>query len=60
MFLLYFALYLQGSVIMMLSFVLLMEYRDRGFMLMWPNPRSDDKFAKYLKLNAGPVQLIRK
>ncbi|XP_076810433.1 uncharacterized protein LOC143453151 [Clavelina lepadiformis] len=50
----------QGSVIMMLCFVLLMEYRDRGIVLMWPNPKSDDRVAKYLRLSPGPVQLIRK
>ncbi|XP_078483384.1 uncharacterized protein LOC113475452 [Ciona intestinalis] len=50
----------QASVIMMICFILLMEYRDRGFMLMWPNPSSDDKLAKYLRLHPGPIQLIRK
>ena len=45
---------------MMLCFVLLMEYRDRGFVLMWPNPKSNDMFAKYLKFNPGPIHLIRK
>ncbi|CAK8696309.1 unnamed protein product [Clavelina lepadiformis] len=50
----------QGSVIMMLCFILLIEYRERGVVLMWPNPGSDDRFAKYLRLNPEPIHLIRK
>ncbi|XP_077973639.1 uncharacterized protein LOC120337662 [Styela clava] len=50
----------QSSVIMMMVFVLLMEYKDRGIILMWPNPTSDDFAAKKLRLHPGPTTLIRK
>lgn len=50
----------QASVIMMLVYILLMEYKDRGFMFMWPNPRSDDFVSKRLRFHMGPTKLIRK
>ncbi|XP_039266269.2 uncharacterized protein LOC120341774 isoform X1 [Styela clava] len=50
----------QASVIMMLVFILLMEYKDRGFMFMWPNSQSDDCISKKLRFHLGPIKLIRK
>lgn len=41
-------------------FIILMEYKDRGFILMWPNPRSKGKVANALRLHPGPIKLIRK
>ena len=39
---------------------MLIEYRDRGIMFMWPNARSEDVFAKKLRLNQKPINYIRK
>lgn len=50
----------QGSVIMMLVFVLLIEYRDRGMVFGWPNQWSDDVVAQKLRLSPGPIEYVRK
>ena len=44
----------------MISLIMLIEYRDRGIMFMWPNARSTDRFAKKLRLNQKPINYIRK
>jgi len=50
----------QGSVIMMLVFILLIEYRDRGLVFGWPNQWSDDAVAKKLRLTPEPIEYVRK
>jgi len=50
----------QSSVVLMISLIMLIEYRDRGIMFMWPNARSTDRFAKKLRLNQKPINYIRK
>lgn len=50
----------QSSVVLMISLMMLIEYRDRGIIFMWPNPRSRDRFAKKLRLNQKPINYIRK
>lgn len=50
----------QGSVIMLLVLVLLMEYRDRGIVFGWPTVRNTDKVSKALRFSTGPVNLVRK
>ncbi|XP_077862578.1 uncharacterized protein LOC144344591 [Saccoglossus kowalevskii] len=50
----------QGSVIMLLVFVLLMEYRDRGLLFGWPAPGHTGKISRRLRLSSGPITLIRK
>jgi len=50
----------QSSVILMISLIMLIEYRDRGIVFMWPNSKSDDIFAKKLRLNQKPVNYVRK
>lgn len=50
----------QASVILLISLIMLIEYRDRGAFFMWPNPRSSDKFSRAVRLNARPINLVRK
>jgi len=50
----------QGSVIMMICLIMLMEYKDRGIIMMWPNLKSTGKFTNYLRLSPGPIELVRK
>jgi hypothetical protein len=45
---------------MMLVFVLLIEYRDRGLVFGWPNQWSDDAVAKKLRLTPEPIEYVRK
>ena len=47
-------------MIMMLVFVLLIEYRDRGLVFGWPNQWSDDAVAKKLRLTPEPIEYVRK
>lgn len=50
----------QASVILLISLIMLIEYRDRGAFFMWPNSRSTDKFSQAVKLNPKPINLVRK
>lgn len=50
----------QASVIMMICFIILIEYKERGIMFMWPNPTSEGKLANVLRLHPGPINLVRK
>ena len=50
----------QGSVIMLLVVVLLMEYRDRGLAFGWPTAQHKDKISRKLRLKQGPVNMARK
>jgi len=50
----------QASVILLISLIMLIEYRDRGAFFMWPNARSSDKFSKAVRLNPKPINLVRK
>jgi hypothetical protein len=45
----------QGSVIMMLIVILLMEYRDRGILFNWPQEGQKGRFA-----NTTPMEYMRK
>jgi len=50
----------QASVVLLISLIMLIEYRDRGAFIMWPNPSSNDKFSKAVRLNPKPINLVRK
>ncbi|XP_072041949.1 uncharacterized protein [Amphiura filiformis] len=50
----------QGSVIMMLVLVLLMEYRDRGLFFGWPTAQHKDKISRKLRFSQAPINLVRK
>lgn len=50
----------QSSVIMLLVFVLLMEYRDRGLFFGWPSIHHKGKVSKALRLQQGPTNMMRK
>jgi len=50
----------QASVVLLISLIMLLEYRDRGCFFMWPNPRHDGKWSKRLRLNQKPINLVRK
>jgi len=50
----------QGSAIMMLIFIMCIEYRNRGMFLGWPNQFSTDRVALRLRLSADPMAYIRK
>lgn len=56
----YSVIILQASVILLISLIMLIEYRDRGAFFMWPNARSSDKFSKAVRLNPKPINLVRK
>lgn len=45
----------QGSVIMMLIVILLMEYRDRGILFNWPQEGQKGRFS-----NSSPMEYMRK
>ena len=50
----------QGSVIMLMNMVLVMEYSERGLIFGWPAPKHTGKWSQKLKLPYGPVNLMRK
>lgn len=50
----------QGSVIMLLVFVLMMEYRNRGMAFGWPSKDDTGKISNALRLPLGPQELIRR
>ncbi|PIK36668.1 hypothetical protein BSL78_26503 [Apostichopus japonicus] len=50
----------QSSVIMLLVFVLLLEYRDRGLFFGWPSSQHKSKVSRALRLDLGPINLMRK
>lgn len=50
----------QASVIMMLVFVMCLEYKNRGMFLGWPNQYSDDWLAQRIKLSELPFHYVRK
>ncbi|XP_070540932.1 uncharacterized protein [Ptychodera flava] len=50
----------QGSVIMLLVLVLLMEYKDRGLAFGWPTEESQGFFSQKLRLGTKPIDFIRK
>mmetsp|Transcript_10730 Transcript_10730/g.28140 ORF Transcript_10730/g.28140 Transcript_10730/m.28140 type:complete len:328 (+) Transcript_10730:164-1147(+) len=50
----------QGSVICLLVFVILLEYKDRGMMMGWPTAQHDSKAARALRLNPSVIQVVRK
>ncbi len=45
---------------MLLVLVVLMEYRDRGGIFGWPTMKCTDNFSKTVRLNYGPINLIRR
>ncbi|XP_019613552.1 PREDICTED: uncharacterized protein LOC109461615 [Branchiostoma belcheri] len=51
----------QGSVIVALLFVMIIEFRDRGVFFGWPNVKSTDKIGKAMRSwSRESVSLIRK
>ncbi|KAJ8026685.1 hypothetical protein HOLleu_31593 [Holothuria leucospilota] len=50
----------QSCFIMLLVFVLLMEYRDRGLFFGWPSIHHKDKISKTIRFHQGPINLLRK
>ncbi len=50
----------QCSIIMLLCFVILLEFSERGAIFGWPNAKTNNKASKALRLNLKPVYLIRK
>ncbi|XP_074650622.1 uncharacterized protein LOC141905581 isoform X2 [Tubulanus polymorphus] len=50
----------QGSVIMLIVYVVLIEYRDRGLLFGWPTKRNTDKVSSTLRLSYGPLYVARK
>lgn len=50
----------QASVIMMLVFVICLEYKNRGMFCGWPNQHSDDWLAQKIKLSELPFHYVRK
>ncbi|XP_071484096.1 uncharacterized protein [Diadema antillarum] len=50
----------QGSVIMLLMFVLMIEYRNRGMAFGWPSKDDVGRISNKVRLPWGPQELIRK
>ena len=50
----------QASVIMMLVFVMCIEYKNRGMFCGWPNAESNDWLAQRVKLSELPFHYVRK
>jgi hypothetical protein len=52
----------QGSVIMLLVFVLAIEFRDRGMLLGWPSAGTfgESAFTRRVSLNVALLYLVRK
>ena len=50
----------QSSVIMLLIYVILLEYNERGAVFGWPTAKNKDKVSTALRLNWSPVYLVRK
>ncbi|XP_041477425.1 uncharacterized protein LOC121425438 isoform X2 [Lytechinus variegatus] len=50
----------QGSVIMLLVFVLMIEYRNRGMAFGWPSKDDTNNISNKLRLPWGPQELIRR
>ena len=50
----------QASVIMMLVFVMCIEYKNRGMFCGWPNSESNDWLAQRVKLSELPFHYVRK
>ena len=45
---------------MLLVLVVILEYRERGLFFGWPVMSSTHKVSKAIRLNYGPVNLIRR
>ncbi|XP_064598344.1 uncharacterized protein LOC135464744 isoform X2 [Liolophura sinensis] len=50
----------QCSVIIMLTFIMLMEYRNRGMVFGWPTLAHKDKVSNFLRLNYGPINILKR
>ncbi|XP_064597914.1 uncharacterized protein LOC135464418 [Liolophura sinensis] len=50
----------QCSVILVLTFITLLEYRDRGLFFGWPTRAHTDKWSSRLRLNYAPIYIIRR
>ncbi|XP_077973172.1 uncharacterized protein LOC120337714 isoform X2 [Styela clava] len=50
----------EGSVILVLGLILVLEYKDRGFMFLWPTKLSSDSIAKRIRPNYEPIKIVRK
>ncbi|XP_071484095.1 uncharacterized protein [Diadema antillarum] len=49
-----------GSAIMLLIFVLMLEYRNRGMAFGWPSKDDQGKISEKMRLPWGPQELIRR
>lgn len=50
----------QSSVIMLLIFIMVIEYRDRGLFFGWPSQYDNGKWSRRLRLPYGPMYIARK
>ncbi|XP_067687198.1 uncharacterized protein [Haliotis asinina] len=50
----------QSSVIMILVFIMLIEYRDRGIVFLWPTDIQQDKISRTLRLDQAAFSFIRR